>query len=115
LTYNDGKKEGRHNKQTKEGTSKRKNRKEHINQEIKERSQEQKKLITKKETNCLSIAQAVSRRPLTAESRIRARVSPCGICGGQCGSRTGLSPSSTVLPCQYHFAVTLHVHTSAGG
>jgi hypothetical protein len=29
------------------------------------------------------MAQAVSRRPLTAEARVRARVNPCGICGGQ--------------------------------
>jgi hypothetical protein len=29
------------------------------------------------------MAQEVSRRPLTTETRIRAQVSPCGICGGQ--------------------------------
>jgi hypothetical protein len=28
------------------------------------------------------MAQAVSHRPLTVEARVRARVSPCGICGG---------------------------------
>jgi hypothetical protein len=27
------------------------------------------------------MAQAVSRRPLTAEARVSARVNPCGICG----------------------------------
>jgi hypothetical protein len=42
------------------------------------------------------VAQAVSRRPLTAE----ARVSQCGICGGQTGTGTGFSPSSLVFPCQ---------------
>jgi hypothetical protein len=26
--------------------------------------------------------QVVSRRPITAEARVRARVNPCGICGG---------------------------------
>ena len=26
-------------------------------------------------------AQAISRRPLTAEARVRSRVGPCGICG----------------------------------
>jgi hypothetical protein len=29
-----------------------------------------------------TMAQAVSRRPLTAEDRVHARVIPCGICGG---------------------------------
>jgi hypothetical protein len=29
-----------------------------------------------------AMSQAVSRRPLTAEARVRSRVSPCGICGG---------------------------------
>jgi hypothetical protein len=28
-----------------------------------------------------AMAQAVSRRPLTAETRVRSRVRPCGICG----------------------------------
>jgi hypothetical protein len=34
------------------------------------------------------MAQVVSRRPLTAEDRFRARVNPCGICG-QSGTGTG--------------------------
>jgi hypothetical protein len=47
------------------------------------------------------MAQAVSRRPLTAETRVRSQVGPCGICGGQRGIGTGFSPS-TVFPCQFH-------------
>jgi hypothetical protein len=35
------------------------------------------------------MAQAVSRRPLTAEDRVHARVSSCGICGGQIVTGTG--------------------------
>jgi hypothetical protein len=48
------------------------------------------------------MAQAVSRRPLTAEARVRSRLSPCGICGGQSGTGTGFSPSTSVFPCQFH-------------
>jgi hypothetical protein len=48
------------------------------------------------------MAQAVSRRPLTAEARVRSRVSPCGICGGQSGTGTVFSPSTSVFPCQFH-------------
>jgi hypothetical protein len=48
------------------------------------------------------MVQAVSRRLLTGEARVRSRVSPCGICGGQNGTGTGFSPSILVLPCQFH-------------
>jgi hypothetical protein len=48
------------------------------------------------------MAQAISRRPLTAETRVRSRVSPCGICGGQSGTGTGFSPSTSVVPCHFH-------------
>jgi hypothetical protein len=46
------------------------------------------------DSNCQhgrAMAQAVSRRPLTAKARIRSRVGPCGI-SGQSGTRTGSSP-----------------------
>jgi hypothetical protein len=38
------------------------------------------------------MAQAVSRRSVTAEARVRSRVSPCEICGGQSGTGTGFFP-----------------------
>jgi hypothetical protein len=61
-----------------------------------------------------AMAQAVSRRPLTAESWFRARVNPCGICGGQRGTGTGFSPSSSGFPCQYQSTVVLHTHNHLG-
>jgi hypothetical protein len=48
------------------------------------------------------MAQAVSRRPPTAAARLRSRVNPRGICGGQSGTGTDFSPSSLVFPCQFY-------------
>jgi hypothetical protein len=61
-------------------------------------------------TNCASrgvgraMAQAVSRRPPTAEARVRSRVSPCGICGGQSGTGIVLrvSPVSFIPPVLHY-------------
>jgi hypothetical protein len=51
------------------------------------------------------MAQAVSRWPLTVEARVRARVDPYGIRGGQSGTVASFSPSSSVFPCQYHSTI----------
>jgi hypothetical protein len=56
------------------------------------------------------MAQLVSRRPFTAESRVRA-LNPCGISGGQSGTGTSFSRSSSVFPCEYHSTIVLHIHT----
>jgi hypothetical protein len=49
-----------------------------------------------------AMSQAVSRRLLTTEARVRSRVRPCGICGEQSSTGTGFSPSTSVFPCQVH-------------
>jgi hypothetical protein len=41
-----------------------------------------------------AIVQAVGRRPVTAEARVRCRVSPCGIYGAQSGTGTGFSTNT---------------------
>jgi hypothetical protein len=43
------------------------------------------------------MAQAISRRPLAAEVRVRALFNPFGICGGQNGTGTGFSPRSSFI------------------
>jgi hypothetical protein len=50
-----------------------------------------------------AMAQVVSRRPLTAKTWVRARVNPCGIYGGQSGTGTGFSPTSSVSPVNISF------------
>jgi hypothetical protein len=61
-----------------------------------------------------AMAQVFSRRPITTEARVRARVNPCGIYDRRSGTGTGFSPSSSVLPCQYHSTVALHTHIICG-
>jgi hypothetical protein len=48
------------------------------------------------------MAQAVSRRRLTAEARVGAVVSPCGIFDGQRDTQTGFYSNPPVSLCQYH-------------
>jgi hypothetical protein len=58
------------------------------------------------------VTQAVRHRPLTSEARVRTRVIPCGICGGESGSGTGFSPSSSVFTSQYNNPPLLQTHLS---
>jgi hypothetical protein len=50
-----------------------------------------------------AMAQVVSRRPLTVEARIRARASPCRICGAR-SSETVSRPSDMNNVCMYRVA-----------
>ena len=45
-----------------------------------------------------AMAQAVSCQPLTADSRVRLQVSPCGVCDGQSVTGTEFSDSTSVPP-----------------
>jgi len=56
-------------------------------------------------------AQAVSRRPVTAEVRVRSQVSLCEICGERSGSGTGVSPSISICLVSIIPAM-LHIHSS---
>jgi hypothetical protein len=51
-------------------------------------------------------------RWLVVSLSVEVRFSPCGICGGQIGTGTGFSRSSSVFPCQYFSTVALHSHIS---
>jgi hypothetical protein len=51
-----------------------------------------------------AMTQAVNRRPLAAENRVRSQVSSCEICGVQCGPETGYSQSFPPLVSFHHYA-----------
>jgi hypothetical protein len=62
--------------------------------------------------NSYSMAQAVSRRPLTAEVRVRSQNNPCRICGGQSDGGTGFCSSASISPCSMmlHTLSLTHYH-----
>jgi hypothetical protein len=57
------------------------------------------------------MAQAVSRRPLTAEGRARSQVSPCEIYGGQSSPGTGFSPVLVFAQSFYRCSVLTFIYT----
>jgi hypothetical protein len=64
--------------------------------------------------NVRTMAQAVSRRLLTAETRLRSQANSYGIRCGQIGTGTGLSQGSSVFACKYHSTLAFHTHISSG-
>ena len=50
-----------------------------------------------------TMTQAVSRRPLTAETRVLSQLSACEICDGQSVAMTGFPPSTAVFPSQRQY------------
>jgi hypothetical protein len=58
------------------------------------------------------VAQEVSRRPPTAKARVRARVSPFGLCG-KVALRKAFSEFFG-FPCPYHSTAALQTHISSG-
>jgi hypothetical protein len=57
-----------------------------------------------------ALVQVVSRRPLTAEARVRPRLNPCGICDGQSGNGTFLSEFFGFPLSIYNSTVALQTH-----
>jgi hypothetical protein len=65
------------------------------------------------------MAQAVSRRPVNAEARVRSRVVPYGICGGQIGTGTGFPrelrfSSVSFIPPVLHYSKKQKLSSSQG-
>ena len=59
-----------------------------------------------------------SSRPLTTETRVQSRVSPCEICGAQCGTGTGppprvdLHPVSPIITIPSVLRTYFHLHVA---
>jgi hypothetical protein len=68
----------------------------------------------------LAMIQAVSRRPVTAEDRVKTRVSSSEICGGKRRKGTNVSPSilvfsNTIIPSMPATHLPLHISKNQPG
>jgi hypothetical protein len=55
------------------------------------------------------------RYEITAEPRDPSQVGPCEICGGQSGTGTGFSPTTSSFCCQYHSTIASSTRCSYEG
>ena len=63
-------------------------------------------------TRRCAMVQALGRRPLTAETKVRSKGSSCGICGGQNSSGASFSPDTSLYHCQYHSSAPYFIFIS---
>lgn len=57
---------------------------------------------------CRSWPRRLAARPLTPEGGLEPGVVCCEICGGQSGTETGFSLSTSVAPCDCHYTNVTH-------
>lgn len=67
---------------------------------------------TPNRTRRCAMIQALGRRPLTAETRVRSQGSSYGICGGHNSSGTGFSPDTSLLNCQFRSSAPYFIFIS---
>jgi hypothetical protein len=60
------------------------------------------------------VAQVVSSRSFTAEARVHARFTSCGVCGGQHGTWARVFSDFFGFPCHCLSTMALHTHIPPG-
>ena len=60
---------------------------------------------------CRSWIWQLAARPLTPEGGLEPGIVCHNICGGLSGTETGISPSTSVTPCDCHYTNVTHTHT----
>ena len=62
------------------------------------------------ESACCVMAQVVCHHPLTPEASVQPQGSPCGICGGLSGNRTGFPHNTSIFPLPIIIPPLVHTH-----